>query len=683
MSVGDDRNVAVPDGYRKWYPIPKINFPSEVLVKLTARQQDWRVNISKHLVSGKAERNHKKTDGSLGLQSLPPVFSGDANIMINGAANYNQYRSQKLLSGEEILDLICNGPQDDWKPENGFGVEEYINAIHPKIPGKKRQGRVALLHRIGDGEDGKGEWSTTYCPTEHASSAARKFLSTGKDLYVSMATFRRRRVSSEVCTIESTYLDLDYHKSSLQGRCPKAVAKNVIRDLEEAGKPLPSFILSSGRGLLCVWLHEMLGAKVISKWAAIQKQLHKPLKRYHPDIGAADAARVFRLVGSVNSKADDSRNRVQLVWGDPKNLHRYKFNDLADAWLPHTKAELVSMAEERAKRNAGKPKKHRRPDGKAMGLWGTRMEDILNLIRHRSSDEKIEKGMQDKFLFVYACALAHTTKPDAILPLMRQKASQWSGGTWTESSTDGAMGAAYRKAVAALAGETVEWNGKQVDIRYRFRSSTIIDWLDISEDEMRDAGLRDLCSADIKAERSAERSKAWRIKNEGQKTSREEQRAERLLIGRQAIVLREQGKSVTDICAELGRSRAYISDAIKEAKVSTNNGTSYRGATHYTPFGTRTLDSQGIQVTVVGSDSVSNSPSQVTINEEERKECIPLHGATHYTPFGTRTVDLQGISMTDSDDDFPGDVVITGPWKRSTASVSLEDTFDIGDQRYG
>jgi len=208
---------------------------------------------------------------------------------------------------------------------------------------------------------------------------------------------------------------------------------------------------------------------------------------------------------------------------------------------------------------------------------------------------------------------------------MRQKASQWSGGTWTESSTDGAMGTAYRKAVAALAGETVEWNGKQVDIRYRFKSSTIIDWLDISEEEMRDAGLRDLCSADIKAERSAERSRAWRIQTKGQKTSRQDQRSERLLIGRQAIAMRDEGKSFTDICAKLSRSRAYISDAIKEAKVSTNNGTYFVGATHYTPFETRTVEEEDV---------------------------------------------------------FPGDV-ITGPWLKTNDLVSLEDTFDVLDRRYG
>ncbi|NKL74119.1 hypothetical protein GFM09_33785 [Rhizobium leguminosarum bv. viciae] len=608
-------------------------------------------------------------------------------MMTVGVAKYNEYLHQKELSGEDVLNIIFE-PKAEWKPANGFGVEEYINAIHPKIPGKKRQGQVALLHRVGDGEDGKGEWSTTYCRTEDAAEKAKAYLSTGagRDLYVSMATFRRRRVTSEVCTIESTYLDLDYHKTSLWHRSAESVANNVIRDLEDAGKPLPSFILSSGRGLLCVWLHEMLGAKVLSKWAAVQKRLGKPLARYNPDKSAADAVRIFRLVGSINSKADDSRNRVQLVWGDPANLHRYKFNDLADAWLPHTKAQLISMADERAKRNAGKRKKRKRPDGLAMGLWSTRMEDIQNLIKHRSPDGRIEKGMQDKFLFIYTCALSHTTKPEAIIPVIRAKATEWSGGTWTESSIDGAMGTAYRKAVAALAGETVEWNGDQVDIRYRFRSSTIIDWLDISEDEMSDAGLRDLCSAEIKAERSKVRSKAWRIEKKGQTASREEQRRERLLIGRQATVLREQGKSFTDICAELGRSRAYISDAIQEAKVSINDGTYSIGATHYTPFETRTLDSQGVQETASSSDSVSNPPSSVSSNKEERKEGIPLQGATHYTPFETRTLDSQDISGTNSDDAFPGDVipgdVIVGPWKRSDI-LKIEDTFDAMDRKWG
>lgn len=603
-------------------------------------------------------------------------------MMTAGEANYNDYRSRKDIYADDILDFICEDAKDTWKPDNGFGVEEYINAIHPKIPGKKRQGRVAFMHRIGDGDDGKGDWSTAYCPAQEAAEFAGDYLSTGaaRDLYVSMATFRRRRSSSEICAIESTYLDLDYHKSSLCGRCPKAVAKNVISDLQDAGKPLPSFILSSGRGLLCVWLHEMLGANVLSKWSAVQKELHKPLKRYNPDIGAADAARVFRLVGSINSKADDSRNRVQLVWGDPKNLHRYKFNDLAEGWLPHTKAQLISLWAEKAKEKAGKPKKPRRPDGLAMGLWGTRMEDIESLIKHRYADGHVAVGMQDKFLFLYAVALSHTTHPEFILPLMRQKASQWSGGRWSEASTDGAMGSAYRRAVDALNGVTDEWNGEPVDIRYRFRSSTIVDWLDISEEEMRDAGLRDLCSPDIKAERSTARSTAWRIEKKGQKASREEQRHERLIIGQKATALRDEGKSFTDICAELGRSRAYISDAIKEAKVSINQGTSYRGATPYSLFETRTVDSQAVQETFAGSDSHSSLP--VSTSKEERKECIRLQGATHYTPFESRTLISQGVQRTVSDEYFPGDIIV-GPWKLSSETVSLEDTFDTWDKKYG
>ena len=75
-------------------------------------------------------------------------------MMTAGVAKYNEYIHQKELSGEDVLDIIFE-PKPEWKPDNGFGVEEYINAIHPKIPGKKRQGQVALLHRVGDGEDGE------------------------------------------------------------------------------------------------------------------------------------------------------------------------------------------------------------------------------------------------------------------------------------------------------------------------------------------------------------------------------------------------------------------------------------------------------------------------------------------------------------------------------------------------
>lgn len=67
-------NVAVPFGYRKQHRPKKINFPLEVLARLSARQQIGRVNISEHLVPVKAGSKHRKTDGSLGLQSLPPFF---------------------------------------------------------------------------------------------------------------------------------------------------------------------------------------------------------------------------------------------------------------------------------------------------------------------------------------------------------------------------------------------------------------------------------------------------------------------------------------------------------------------------------------------------------------------------------------------------------------------------------
>jgi hypothetical protein len=42
------------------------------------------------------------------------------------------------------------------------------------------------------------------------------------------------------------------------------------------------------------------------------------------------------------------------------------------------------------------------------------------------------------------------------------------------------------------AGVMVEWNGEQVDARYRFRAETIVQWLGITSGEMREGDLRAL-----------------------------------------------------------------------------------------------------------------------------------------------------------------------------------------------
>ena len=77
-------------------------------------------------------------------------------------------------------------------------------------------------------------------------------------------------------------------------------------------------------------------------------------------------------------------------------------------------------------------------------------------------------------------------------PMVRREivalADEVTGGHWRERETISRMSAVIARAEQAARGEKVEYRGRLVDPRYRFRTSTIVEALDITES--RDARLR-------------------------------------------------------------------------------------------------------------------------------------------------------------------------------------------------
>src|SRR5690606_39023411 len=127
-----------------------------------------------------------------------------------------------------------------------------------------------------------------------------------------------------------------------------------LNALQEARIPSPSYVLDTGRGLLLVWLHEMIPAAAASRWAAVEKCIVAALADFGADRKATDVARVFRVVFSANSKAVPARRPVGMIWclGAPTKPYRYVFDPLADAVLPFTRAQLHALRAEKASRPA-------------------------------------------------------------------------------------------------------------------------------------------------------------------------------------------------------------------------------------------------------------------------------------------------------------------------------------------
>ena len=151
-----------------------------------------------------------------------------------------------------------------------------------------------------------------------------------RDIYITQNRFfgPRRRVAN-LAQLDALFCDLDFYKiAELVGIDPARVVDMAMWALARAGIPTPNFALNTGRGLALIWLHSPVPRPALPRWRLCQQRIHNVLRSLGADPMATDAARVLRLVGSVNSK---SGCFVKPLW---PVLPTYEFDYLADQILP-------------------------------------------------------------------------------------------------------------------------------------------------------------------------------------------------------------------------------------------------------------------------------------------------------------------------------------------------------------
>ncbi|MGY6251689.1 hypothetical protein ACXIUS_29915 [Bosea thiooxidans] len=316
------------------------------------------------------------------------------------------------------------------------------------------------------------------------------------DTFISQQSFFGWRRIAQLASLGAAYVDLDYHKSRYEGLDPNLVTAAVLRHLSDRGLPAPSYVLSTGRGLLCVWLHDRLPRRGLPRWQAVQRTLAEVLKPFGSDFLALDAARVFRISGTINSRAD---REVRPTWIG--HLDRWSFDDLATEILPFTRAEIVILGAERARRRAERDAERvGRPTRTltAATYWETVLGDLQSLRKARWFGE-LPTGQRDSWLFLATNAMSWIAPPLAMRRECYALAAEVGG--WRSKECDARMHSIFRRASLAAAGGTIEWRGERIDPRYRFKASTMIEWLRIEPAEMRDANLRALITDDVRRER--------------------------------------------------------------------------------------------------------------------------------------------------------------------------------------
>lgn len=392
-----------------------------------------------------------------------------------------------------------------------------------------------------------------------------------RDVYVSMASFLgNRRRNERLARIGCVWVDLDYHRrSGLRDKAAEDVFQLVTYALKDSNIPWPAWGMATGRGLCLVWLHTWIPKAALPRWAAIQKCLIEALRDFGADKNASDAARVFRVAGTRNSRATGNPLvRAVYVDGDPDTLRAraWDFDTLALEILPLDRAELHSLQAERAKRLADKnSEKSYRP---ATNLsWATYGEAILvdlhRLRLYRYGDGLLPAGDRDEWLFVAACAMAYFCPPSVLKKKVVALAGLVSG--WSAREATSNMGTVIRRAVAAAKGRKVlGLDGLQRDPRYQLRSATIIERLSISSNEMRAAELRVLVTADRRREINTARTRAARHARGA--TPRETVERNRNALGVRAWSRHQQGEKISDIAISEGVSCSHVSKAMKEVR---------------------------------------------------------------------------------------------------------------------
>jgi len=344
-----------------------------------------------------------------------------------------------------------------------------------------------------------------------------------EDTFITVNEFDGWRYIRSLRSLRAFYADLDDQTDSYL----------VLDTLNDARLPGPNLIVSSGSGLHLYWLLDPLPPKCLPVWQRCQDALIRALKPLGADSAAKDCTRLLRVVGT--------RNKGEEVQALVLDGHRWSLRQIAFEILgTEGKGRKTEVRDIRARRTS--------PDkaiqGSIYARWHLVFQDLLVISSHYGHN--IPEGYRDKWLFLVGVALSWFTHAQGIedeiiglghkhtdldLPEIRQ-----------------AVQPTLKRAMQAAGGHLIEWQGKQVDPRYRFRRQTLYDWIGDLIPASLLPKMRAIIPDDEAARRDRQKQQARYATNytgQGVRASNEEKRAT-------ARLLRAQGHTYRAIAAELG-----------------------------------------------------------------------------------------------------------------------------------
>lgn len=420
-----------------------------------------------------------------------------------------------------------------------------------------------------------------------------------RDIWVSQAEFfGYQRKAKYVSRIAVLFSDLDTYgpnATAITRGTPEDETAQLLAWCQKAGVPKPSTVIFSGQGLQAKWLlKKPLHQKDLKRWTKIQKEFQQRLAPLGADPQAIDVCRVLRLVGSINQKTG------QLVRETFTSNIIYDFEQLARefdtyAELPEVDLEIDEAGNVRKPNNnirqveksnlpSISEKKNRSPYTGPKNISGLskfnaskfssdRIDDLVTLAKLRNAKGRIEDGKRDIFIFLAAVFLVQAHVDQNLIDARLIELARSFVPHWPKTKIDQSAYAAITRLREAIKGETVTFNGQEIDPRYRFKNETLIsnEWLDITQEEQ--SKLKTIIGTEEKKKRDQKRALTKR-EEAGQQTLKQYRKSkEEKKIW--ALDLKAHGATWSDIALMVGyknaesarKTCAPVKDSQKENRV--------------------------------------------------------------------------------------------------------------------
>ena len=272
-----------------------------------------------------------------------------------------------------------------------------------------------------------------------------------ENTYISMNTFfNTYRRTEYIKELKALYIDLDVHKIGLS---KEKVLMNLDDNYINTKVPRPNMVIDSGRGLYLIWLINSVPSQALPLWKAVEDFLYNELKELGADRQALDATRILRVPGSINSK---SNTIVKIL---EKYDYIYDLREIQNNYLP----DLIPK-----EKRKGRPKKtvfiYRE-----RSLYHARIQDLIKICELREYDLR---GHRELILFLYRYYLCYFTND-------------------IEKALEDTIGLnmmfiyplSEKEVIRAT--RSAETVFLKKDKQYKYKNETLIELLDISEEEQK------------------------------------------------------------------------------------------------------------------------------------------------------------------------------------------------------